>query len=507
MLTVFKTAVGPKGPGWVRFPYASAIFFSAYFSELATFMTKGGSQLRALPSVSKCLTSSWGAALCKEFGEGLSKFVIREHIEELRSGLKSGVESMLPSETQFSGAVRAELERLQNPAARRAINASGVVLHTGLGRAPMAERAVEAVKTAALYTPVQLDLDTGGRSVREAVIERYLRELTSFEAVTVMTNNAAATFIVLNTLVRGKEVIVSRGQLIEIGGSFRMPDVMAQSGVLLREVGTTNRTHLHDYEDAVNEKTGAILYVEPSNYRVAGFSGTPSLVELCELGKKKGLPVLADLGSGALISLSRYGLKSPMTLQEAYAAGALVSCSSGDKLIGGPQLGIICGKREVIETIRKNPFARMFRPDKLILAAMETTLSHYVNGDFETALPLYQILCCSKEAVRIRAVTLAGSLKRLSGLKVEIHEDVSYIGGGSLPEQALPTSVVSIEAHDAKSGASIAQRKSRELRRGIPPVFARVHENAVCFDMRTLLEGDLEVLVSAILRVFGAAEQ
>ncbi|HQH29085.1 MAG TPA: L-seryl-tRNA(Sec) selenium transferase, partial [Oligoflexia bacterium] len=346
------------------------------------------------------------------------------------------------------GLVRERLVRLTSPLGRKAINATGVLLHTGLGRAPLAKNALDALAMAGCFSVVQVDLETGERSLREAKIEQMLRELTGCEAATVVNNNAAATFIVLQVLARAKEVIVSRGHLIEIGGSFRMPDVMAQSGALLREVGTTNRTHLHDYDAAIGADTGALMHVHPSNYKIQGFAGTPGLDELCALGRKHGLPVIADLGSGAIVPMDKYGLSDNLTIGEALAMGAALTCSSGDKLICGPQAGIICGQKKWIEQVRKSPFARMFRVGKLTLSALEATLLHYVNGAHEQNIPLYRMLCVTEDELRQRGEKLIGALTNLHRIELALLDDFAYVGGGSLPAQAVPTKIVRLALAD-----------------------------------------------------------
>jgi len=270
--------------------------------------------------------------------------------------------------------IAAELEhrlvRLCQPQGRRAINASGILLHTGLGRAPLADDAAAALAGTTRYSVLQASLESGDRSLREEKIQRLLIELTGCEAATVVNNNAAATMLILHTLAAGREVIISRGQLIEIGGSFRMPDVMSRSGAILREVGTTNRTHVRDYEEAINERTAAIMHVHTSNYRVRGFAGAPDIGELVELGRRRDVAVIDDLGSGAIVPLAEFGIGNEPLVKDSIAAGADVVCFSGDKLICGPQAGIICGKKPIIERIRRSAFARMFRVCKLTLAGL-----------------------------------------------------------------------------------------------------------------------------------------
>ena len=460
--------------------------------------------VRKLPSVSKCLDSKWGQELCNEFGEGISKLEIRIYLDQLRSSLQQGKLGAVPVFDDLGQEVRIRIQRLVSADARRAINATGIILHTGLGRAPLGQTAIDAVLQAARYTPVQVELASGQRSLREAKVERILCELTGCEAATVVTNNAAATFLILNTLAAGSEVVISRGQLVEIGGSFRLPEVMAQSNAILREVGTTNRTHLKDYEKAVGEKTAAILYVHPSNYSIRGFAGMPPLEDLCKLGHSRNVPVVADLGSGALVPLSEFGLKNVITISEALSCQAAISCSSGDKLIGGPQSGIICGRREIVERIRENPFARMFRVDKLTLAALEATLACYVNGDYRTKLPLYRMLELKLDKLENRAKGIVEKLREIKNVHLSIADDFAFVGGGALPDEAVASKTLSIQSVHEQEKARFASKISAVLRLHVPPVFCRIHEQALVFDMRTLLEGDEEVLGHALKEVLGS---
>ncbi|MCL4154847.1 UNVERIFIED_CONTAM: hypothetical protein GTU68_020048, partial [Idotea baltica] len=384
------------------------------------------------------------------------------------------------------------LKRKRSPEARSAINATGVLLHTNLGRAPIAGYAIDMLASTAGYGVVQIKLEDNSRSKRDEEISSLLSVLTGCESATVVNNNAAATFMLLNSLAAGAEVIISRGQLVEIGGSFRMTDVMDQSGALLKEVGTTNRTHLYDYERAISENTGALIYVEPSNYEVIGFSCFPSLAELCELGKKHNIPVIADLGSGALVPTEKYGIKHSLTIAEALSAGAAITCSSGDKLIGGPQAGIICGSAELVARVRKSPFARMFRVDKLTLTGIESTLQEFVNGSFEKTIPFYQMLSVSVDDLEIRAKQLSDALIQ-NGLQVKIESTNAFVGGGTLPAERIASFAVVLESKVVK-----VESLARALRLNIPPIFCRIENNALYFDMRTLLKGHLELLIEHI---------
>ena len=380
--------------------------------------------LRAIPAVGDFLASAAGRELGERFGSGALKLELRAVLEEHRNAILKGRRGTAPSLAEVAGELEPQLTRLTQPGGRRAINATGIMLHTGLGRAPLCAAAITAMQVAAGYTPLQANLESGDRSLREEKVQRLLQELVGCEAATMVNNNAAATMLVLHTLAggvggsAGKEVIISRGQLIEIGGSFRMTDVMAQSGAVVREVGTTNRTHLRDYEGAINEKAGAIIHVHTSNYRIRGFTSTPEVGELAVLARKYHLPLIADVGSGALVPLSEYGISDEPLVKESLAAGggADIACFSGDKLISGPQAGIICGKAAWIEKIRKSPYARMFRVCKLTLAGLEATLLEFLNGTYRREIPFYRMLG-----------------RKIEDLEVEARAVAEGVGGAAVP--------------------------------------------------------------------------
>lgn len=428
------------------------------------------------------------------FGAGAVKLELRSLLDEIREQIRAG-NSQSPQIESIAQQLEHRLIRLCNPFGRRAINATGILLHTGLGRAPFSKDTADALAACDHYSVLQASLDTGDRSLREQKIQKFLIELVGCEAVTVVNNNAAATMLILHTIASGREVIISRGQLIEIGGSFRMPDVMAQSGAILREVGTTNRTHLRDYEAAISEKTGAILRVHTSNYRIRGFEGTPDVRELVELGKRRGVPVIDDLGSGAIVPLKEFGISDEPLVADSIAAGTDVACFSGDKLICGPQAGIICGKKPIIERIRKSPFARMFRVCKLTLAGLETTLLHFLNGTYRQQIPFYRMLARPIPELERDAKRLCDLLKNIPGISASVAEDVSYVGSGSIPDEGIVTCVVRVSV----SGIS-PENLARRLRMGLPSVFGRVSGGAVALDVRTLLEGEIELLGEAVKR-------
>jgi L-seryl-tRNA(Ser) seleniumtransferase len=382
------------------------------------------------------------------------------------------------------------------PKLRTVINATGIVLHTNLGRSPIAEEAAKAAYEAARgYLNLELDLDSGKRSSRQIAVRDWLCRLTGAESATAVNNNAAATVIVLRALAMAKEVIISRGQLIEIGGSFRIPDIMGVSGAILREVGTTNITRLADYERAIGPNTGALLQVHSSNYRISGFTKSVPLAELAALGKKHGLPVIDDIGSGALLDFARFGFQGEPVARASIAAGADLVLFSGDKLLGGPQAGLIAGRKEWIQKIEKDPLMRAFRLDKMTLAALETTLRVYLNE--ERALrevPVLRMLGTPMEDLRQRAARLAEQLQAIPGIvEVKPAEDVAYVGGGSLPDQTMKSWVIEVEA-ESVSDAELARR----LRLGTPAVMARLRDGRLVLDVRTIFEPQETLVVEAM---------
>lgn len=385
------------------------------------------------------------------------------------------------------------------PQYRKAINATGVILHTGLGRAVLAREVIEHIATElAGYSLLQIDLETGRRGARAPRIEQLLRELTGAQAATVVNNNAAATSIVLNTVARGKEVIVSRGQLVEIGGSFRLPEVMEASGAKLVEVGTTNKTHPRDYENAIGESTAALLRVHPSNYKISGFTSEVPLETMLGIARKHNLVLIDDVGAGSLIDVTRFGFEQEPTLQESVRAGSDLITSSADKLIGAGQGGIILGRKDLIDAVRKNPLARILRPGKLTLAALETTLTLFLDPDEAIRrVPTLMMLARPLEEISAQADRIAVALKeRGVAATVSVCDGSSQMGSGSLPTQNLPTRLVALSPRN-ESSAEVARR----LREGKPSVVARVKTDQVLIDPRTLLEGDEALLIEAVAGV------
>ena len=455
----------------------------------------GKEELRDLPSVHQLMEKV--AVRVTAAPPSALREACRESIEEERQAILAGQKARDEEELALL-----TLERLRKgllPSMESVINATGVMLHTAIGRAPMPEVAVEAATRAASgYTVLQWNRETGRRGHRDAHVEGLLTEITGAEAATVVNNNAGATLLVLSALCRGREVIVSRGQLVEIGGAFRIPEVMRQSGAVMREVGCTNRTHLRDYAEAISEETAAILRVHPSNYRIRGFSGFPELAEMVALADEHGLPVIDDLGAGSLVDLKLFGLPHEPTVQDSLSDGASVTTSSGDKLIGGPQAGIITGSRELVDRIRRHPLARALRVGKMTLSTLAATLSLFLE-EREYIIehhPVYAMFAAGREELRARAVRMLELLSLPEGCRAEAIETESYVGSGSLPDTGIPSAGIGITAPDADALA-------RQLRLASPAVASRVEDGMLKLDMRTLLPDELEVLAALVTRKAG----
>ena len=373
----------------------------------------------------------------------------------------------------------------------RVINATGVVLHTGLGRAPLSVAARRALGDLGGHCNVEVDLETAGRRYRGHQLEATFRSLTGCEDVLIVNNNAAATLLTLQALCAGREVVISRGQLIEIGGSFRLPEIFTLSGAVLREIGTTNRTHVSDYQKALTANTAAVMHVHPSNFRVIGFSETPAIDDLVPLARKHGVIAIDDIGSGALIDVTQFGLPAEPTFQQSLAAGADVVLGSGDKLLGGPQCGIILGKHEFVERIRQHPLARAVRIGKLTLAALQATLDSYLRGA-AAEIPTLAMLSVSIESLRQRARQVAVEIGELPNCRVEIANETAAVGGGSLPGVELPTVVLRL-----RSPSISADELSRGLRLGSIRVCGRIQQDDVLLDLRSVLpEDDLRLALA-----------
>jgi L-seryl-tRNA(Ser) seleniumtransferase len=460
--------------------------------------------LRRIPSLDVLLREPAGEALVREYGRQAVVAAARSVTEEIRAEILKNGPGESPPDLSPAGLidrVRGRLCGKFRASLGPAINATGIIMHSGLGRAVLSEDAAEALLAVAHgYSTLALDLDSGLRTSRDRHVEGLLRELTGAEAATVVNNNAAATVIILNTLARGKDVVVSRGQLVEIGGSFRMPDVMKTSGAILKEIGTTNKTHLRDYEEAIGEATGAILRVHHSNYRIVGFAEEPGIDELVALGREKGVPVIDDLGSGALVDLREFGLETEPLVRASIGAGADVACFSGDKLIGGPQAGIIVGGAEWIQKIKKNPLARAFRCGKLNLTALEATLKLFLAPEkLRERHPIYRMLGLSPESIGRRARKVASSLRKsLPGtVRIGVEDGESQVGSGAVPVETIPSKVLTVA-----SSSLPAEELALKLRRLHPPVFARIRKDAVLFDFRTIQPEEDAAVERALRGIF-----
>jgi L-seryl-tRNA(Ser) seleniumtransferase len=453
--------------------------------------------LASLPSVDEILKSDKGLEWQESFPRRYVLKAIREIIEEkrqaiLRDELKEiSPESLLPD-------IQNRIERLSSFSLKPVINATGVVIHTNLGRSVLSEEILENVKKVACgYSNLEYDLEKGERGKRYSHIQRLLNEITGAESSLIVNNNAAAVFVCLSALAKGKEVIVSRGELVEIGGSFRVPDVMASSGAILKEVGTTNKTHLYDYESAINENTALLLKVHQSNFRTIGFTKQIEIDELVTLGRKHNIPVMFDLGSGCLIDLKPYGVHIEPTVQDIVKSGCDIVTFSCDKLLGGPQGGVIVGKTELIEKIAKNPLMRAVRIDKLTLSAFEAVLMHYLDEEkAKKEIPTLKMLLQDVNEIKDRAKRIAMRLRREVKediANIEVIADSSQSGGGALPEIEFKTYVVAIKPKKLS-----VNKLEERLRHGNPPIIARIKEDALIIDARTVRDREIEVLVKGI---------
>ncbi len=458
--------------------------------------------LQKLPSVDALLRDVDLKSIISEVGRKVVVDSIRREVDEARELLIAKPESKM-DETAIRQQIIAEtISRVKAATSayyRKVVNATGIILHTGLGRAVLASQALRQIQDELSgYSLLQVDTETGKRSKRDARIEQLLRQLTGAEAATVVNNNAAATSIVLNTVANGKEVIVSRGQLVEIGGSFRLPDVMAFSGAKLVEIGTTNKTHSRDYVNAITENTAAILRVHPSNYKIQGFSSEVALDELVEIAHSHELVMIDDVGAGALIDFSQFGFEPEPTLTESISKGADIATSSADKLIGASQGGIIIGRSELIEAVRKNQFARIVRVGKLTLAALEATLKLFLDESIALSqVPTLQMLRRDDSEIAKKAEHLASQLgKSISDSTITTIPGFSQMGSGSLPTQNLATTLVAIRPEKI-SAESLASR----LRRYSTPIFTRIQNDEVLIDPRTLLSGDDKIIIKALLEI------
>ena len=451
---------------------------------------------RHLPGLEQWLQTQAVADLVAAYGRPLTVQVLRDVLADAREVIRAGRAEPF-AEPELVARAESQLAALVTPTLRPVINATGVIVHTNLGRAPLSRAARRAIQEAAqTYNTLEYDLAAGKRGSRSVHAQGLLARLVGAEAATVVNNNAAAVLLALTALAHGREVIISRGQLIEIGGSFRIPEVMAQSGARLVEVGATNRTHLHDYQRAITAETAAIMVAHHSNFKIVGFTSEPPLAELATLAHEHGLLLLHDLGSGTLLDTSPFGLAHEPTVQESLAGGADVATFSGDKLLGGPQAGLIVGRADLVARIARHPLARAVRPDKLCLAGLSATLLHYLQDEALAEIPIWRMIAAPPETLRRTARRWVGRLRR-SGWQAEAVRGESMVGGGSLPGTTLPTWLVALH-HPAPSALAA------ELRAGPMPVIGRIEDDRLLLDPRTVLpeqeQSLLDILQALVAR-------
>jgi len=460
--------------------------------------------LRQLPSIDRLILSDEAKVLIDQYNRQQVVETARLVLQHLRTEIIDSQEKDFPSlnitHESVIEAIKVQLQMKFSFSLKEAVNATGVILHTGLGRAVIPQEALKNInRVTEGYCTLATDLETGQRGHRDSHLNKLLCDLTGAQAATVVNNNAAATMLILNTVAKGKEVILSRGQLVEIGGSFRMPEIMAASGAILKEVGTTNKTHLRDYEEAIGENTGAIMRVHHSNYRIQGFAEEPSIEELAKLAQSYNLIIIDDLGSGALVNLSQFGLENEPLIRTSIQAGADVSCFSGDKLIGGPQSGIIVGKTAVVKKIKKNPLARALRVDKMTIAGLEATLQLFLTPEKLTqAHPVYRMMALSLEELNKRALRLQKILRAelKEEAKISVGDGESQVGSGSVPTEMIPTRVLKV-----RPISESVDNLGRKLRHSNPPIFPRVQKDFVLFDLRTIQKHQDKTVATALVSI------
>ncbi|MEA3407610.1 MAG: L-seryl-tRNA(Sec) selenium transferase [Chloroflexota bacterium] len=445
-------------------------------------------ELRKLPSVDEIIQAPFAVQWVQQYGRDIVVEAVREALEAWRDDILAGG---VYDEEELAARVGGRLEVIVMPTLRPVINATGVILHTNLGRAPLSDAVLEAMHGAGSgYSNLEFDLDEGRRGSRYVHARELLRRLTGAEDALLVNNNAGAVLLILSALAKGREVVISRGELVEIGGGFRIPDVMAQSGARLVEVGTTNRTYLSDYAEAITEDTCALLRAHRSNFTIGGFSYQPSIADLVAFAREHGLLMLHDLGSGTFIDTGQFGLRHEPTVQESVEAGVDVLSFSGDKLLGGPQAGIIVGDADLMRRLRRHPLTRALRVDKTTIAGVQTNLLHYLKGEALSEIPIWRMISMEQEAIASRARALLDFLGR-TGSQCELVPGRSMVGGGSLPQESLPTTLITLPAGDA-----VAQ--ARSLRLGEPSIVARIVAERVVLDLRTVLPRQEEALAGRL---------
>ena len=446
-------------------------------------------KLRQLPSVVKVLSNGYISKLCETLPHQTIVNLIRQHLEEVRWSINQGCP--VPSFEELVDSIATKASDLASLSLQPVINASGVILHTNLGRAPLSTEAILAAELASQgYSNLEFDLDSGNRGSRQVHVEQLLCQLTGAEAAIAVNNNAAAVLLALSALAKRKEVIVSRGQSVEIGGGFRIPEVMRQGGAKLVEVGTTNCTYLADYEQAITTRTAALLRVHSSNFKITGFTHSVSLEELVKLGQQYNLLVLDDVGSGCLIDTTRFGLDPEPKVQDSISAGAALVFFSGDKLLGGPQAGIIMGKEGLIKKLRRHPLARAIRIDKVRIASLAATLIHYIKGEAMEKIPVLRAIATPLSEIEKRAENWL----RFLGNSAAMLPGESTVGGGSLPGSSLPTKLVAIRP----KGQANVQDLALRLRQHQPPIVGRVEKNSLLLDPRCVFPEEDKALLNAV---------
>lgn len=459
-------------------------------------MSEKNELLRKLPKVDELLMIRGIQLVEQEYGHTTVLLAARHTVDELRAEILAGSRQQIPADAELAVQIAQEAQRMSSPTFRKVINATGVVLHTNLGRARLSEKAARAAYDVARgYSNLEYDIGRGQRGSRHSLVKNLLCELTGAEDAMVVNNNAGAVLLMLAAMAAGREVVVSRGELVEIGGSFRVPDIMTLSGAVLREVGTTNRTHLSDYQQAVGEQTGALLKVHTSNYKLIGFTQEIELAAMVELGKSLGLPVLYDLGGGMLRPAQGVSIPGEPCVIDSLKTGVDVVCFSGDKLLGGPQAGIVLGRREYIERLKKHPLARALRVDKMTLAALETTLLSYRDEDVALRqVPTLQMLAAPQSELMDKAKRLAAMLDFAGG--VSVVEEEGQVGGGTAPGLLIPAAAVAIDA-----GVMEPERLGTQLRLWEMPIVARISKDTLLLDVRTIDEEDFGIIADCLRQV------
>ena len=449
--------------------------------------------LQTLPSIEQLLQTRYAAELIARYGRPLTLDALRSTLDEVRARLKLDPQVAAPENGLIFSQAESRLSAWTMPTLQPVINATGVILHTNLGRAPLSKAAIEAMTQVSLsYSNLEFDLETGKRGSRLNHAEDVLKKLLGVEAAVVVNNNASAVLLILSALASKKRVIIARSQLVEIGGGFRVPDVMKQSGAKLVEVGTTNKIRLSDYREALEESSGLVMHAHRSNFKLVGFTEEPALKEIVDVAHNAGTIVLDDLGSGALLDTAKYGLAHEPTVQESLAAGVDVICFSGDKLLGGPQGGIIVGKADLIAKIKKHPLARAMRADKTCLAGITATLLHYLKDEAEREIPIWKMISMPLEEVKARAENWARELGAGSAAESE-----ATVGGGSLPGETFPSYVLSLNVKSP-------DKFLKKLRQQNPPVIARTENDKILFDPRTVFLAQENSLLDVLQKVLKA---